>query len=199
MNIDLLTILEIIATVSGLIHVFLLTREKIIAWPFGILTVSVYVYIFFVSRLYSDAILHVFYIGLNSYGWYNWAKRKGTVAEVAVTRLSRMNLAAVSGVILLGTLAWGRFMDANTDADFAYFDAFTTVASLIAQYLLTQKKIDNWVIWILVDLVAIPIYLLKGLYLTSGLYLVYLLLCISGWLEWRRTMSGGGIGDARMG
>lgn len=76
MNIDLLTILEIIATVSGLIHVFLLTREKIIAWPFGILTVSVYVYIFFVSRLYSDAILHVFYIGLNSYGWYNWAKRK---------------------------------------------------------------------------------------------------------------------------
>ncbi len=179
--------LELIATIAGLIHVYLLTRERLIAWPFGILSVAIYVYIFFVSRLYSDAILHVFYIGLNTYGWFHWMRRDQSSKRLPVTRLSGIHLAMVLGAIFLFTLIWGYVMDTRTDAYFAYFDAFTTVASLIAQFLLTRKKIDNWLIWIAVDLVAIPIYLAKGLYLTSGLYGVYLILCISGWLEWRRA------------
>ncbi|MFQ5448494.1 MAG: nicotinamide riboside transporter PnuC [Saprospiraceae bacterium] len=187
MDLSLLTILEIIATICGLIHVFLLTREKIIAWPFGIATVTIYVYIFFASRLYSDAILHVCYIAINSYGWYNWARRKENVTEVKISRLRPSGIAILAAIVFAGTLAWGYLMDTNTDASFAYYDAFTTVASFTAQYLLTQKKIDNWAVWIAVDLVAIPIYLLKGLYVTSGLYFVYLLLCISGLIEWRKT------------
>jgi nicotinamide mononucleotide transporter len=187
MDLSPLTILEIIATLCGLIHVFLLTREKTIAWPFGIVTVTIYVYIFFVSRLYSDAILHVCYIAINSYGWYNWARRKENVAEVKISRLRSSDIAVLAAIIFAGTIAWGYFMDNNTDADFAYYDAFTTVGSLSAQYLLTQKKIDNWAVWIVVDLVAIPIYLLKGLYVTSGLYFVYLLLCVSGLLGWWKT------------
>lgn len=183
--------LELIATLTGLIHVWLLTREKVIAWPFGIISVAIYVYIFFVSRLYSDAILHVFYIGLNSYGWYHWLQPDHTRRNLPVTRLSRGSLSSVLGAIILFSLVWGYIMDTRTDADFAYFDAFTTVASLIAQFLLTRKKIDNWLIWIAVDLVAIPIYVLKGLYLTSGLYTVYLILCINGWLSWRRSLKAG--------
>ncbi len=188
MEINLMTVLEIVATASGLIHVFLLTREKIIAWPFGILTVTLYVYIFYASKLYSDAILHVFYIVLNCFGWYNWARREEEKEEVVIGRLSANLLALLAGTIILGALGWGYVMRTYTNADFAYFDAFITVSSLLAQYLLTQKKIDNWIIWIIVDLVAIPIYLLKGLYFTSGLYVVYLLLCISGFLAWRKTM-----------
>ena len=187
---DLLTILEIIATISGLVHVYLLTKEKIIAWPFGIVTVSIYVYIFFVSKLYSDAILHVIYFFLNIYGWYNWSRRHNDAPDVLITRLSRPGILLFSVIIIAGSLSWGTVMQHNTDASFPYFDAYTTVASLCAQYLLAQKKIDNWIIWILVDLVAIPIYLLKGLYFTSGLYFVYLLLCISGFLQWRRAMCG---------
>lgn len=191
MEINVLTILEIVATVSGLIHVFLLTREKIIAWPFGILTVALYVYIFYSTRLYSDAILHIFYIALNSFGWYNWARRRGNQEEVVISRLLPSQLALSTGVITVGALCWGYIMFTYTDADFAYFDAFIIVASLLAQYLLTQKKIDNWVMWIIVDLVAIPIYFLKGLYFTSGLYVVYLLLCISGLLTWRSIFREG--------
>ena len=179
--------LELIATVTGLVHVWLLTREKVIAWPFGIISVAIYVCIFFVARLYSDAILHVVYIGLNTYGWYHWLRPDHARKSLPVTRLSGIHLSTVLGAIILFTLVWGYVMDTRTDADFAYFDAFTTVASLIAQYLLTRKKIDNWMIWIAVDLVAIPIYLLKGLYLTSGLYTVYLVLCISGWMSWKQT------------
>ncbi len=187
MHLSPLTILEIIATICGLIHVFLLTREKTIAWPFGIATVTIYVYIFFVSKLYSDTILHVCYIAINSYGWYNWTRRKNDVAEVKISRLRLSGIAILAAIVCAGTIAWGYFMDTNTDASFAYYDAFTSVASFSAQYLLTQKKIDNWAVWIAVDLVAIPIYLLKGLYVTSGLYFVYLLLCISGLIEWWKT------------
>ncbi|TAK31072.1 MAG: nicotinamide riboside transporter PnuC [Saprospiraceae bacterium] len=188
MDFSLLNFLEIIATACGLVHVFLLTREKVIAWPFGIATVSIYVYIFFASRLYSDAILHVCYIFINSYGWYNWARRKDALAEVKISRMRPSEIAILAAIIFAGSIAWGYFMDNNTDADFAYYDAFTTVASLSAQYLLTQKKIENWAVWIVVDLVAIPIYLLKELYVTSGLYFVYLLLCISGLMGWWKTL-----------
>lgn len=184
----LLTILEIIATLSGLIHVYLLTKEKIIAWPFGIVTVGTYIYIFFVSKLYSEAILHVVYLILNIYGWYNWSRRHDNVPDVPITRLSVRGMVLFAAIILAGTVLWGGFMKRNTDASFPYVDAYTTVASLCAQYLLARKKIDNWILWILVDLVAIPMYLLKDLFITSGLYFIYLLLCIHGWLQWRKSL-----------
>lgn len=182
-------ILEAIATISGLIHVYLLTKEKVIAWPFGILSVAVYVYIFFVAKLYSDALLHIVYCGLNVYGWIRWSRRSGNDLELAVSRLSKAGIAIAALLIIAGSIAWGTLMDTQTDADFPYFDAYTTVASLCAQYLLAKKKIDNWIIWILVDVVAMPIYFAKGLYLTSALYFVYLLLCISGFLQWRKSLS----------
>ncbi|HFA48876.1 MAG TPA: nicotinamide riboside transporter PnuC [Bacteroidetes bacterium] len=188
MEFTLLTSLELIATICGLVHVFLLTREKVIAWPFGIATVTIYVYIFYVSKLYSDTILHVFYIFINTYGWYNWSRRKKETAAVKVSYLSPSGVAILVGTIIAGTLIWGYIMDTRTDASFAYFDAYTTVASLSAQYLLTQKKIENWVVWIAVNIVAMPIYFMKGLYLTSGLYFVYLLLVISGFVEWRKVL-----------
>ncbi len=185
---ELFTILEVVATVSGLIHVYLLTKEKIIAWPFGILTVSLYAYIFFVSKLYSDAILHVVYFFLNIYGWYNWSRRKGDEPSLPVTRLPLPAIVLVVFIMLGGSGGWGAFMSTHTDADFPYFDAYTTVTSLVAQYLLAKKKLENWVLWILVDLVAIPIYILKGLLFTAGLYFVYLLLSTSGLISWYRAM-----------
>ncbi|MCB0572476.1 MAG: nicotinamide mononucleotide transporter [Phaeodactylibacter sp.] len=183
-----LQVMEFIAVVSGIIHVFLLTREKIIAWPFGILTVSLYIYIFAESKLYSDVILHVVYVVLNIFGWWNWARRGAGTIHVPITRLSKQEIGAWAGLILVGFVAWGYVMGANTDASYPYGDAFTTVASLIAQFLLARKKIENWLIWIIVDVVAIAIYALKGLYLTTGLYAVYLLLSTKGFLDWRRTM-----------
>ncbi len=185
---EFLTTLEWIATICGLIHVFLLTREKVVAWPFGIVTVAIYVYIFYVSKLYSDTILHVFYIFINSYGWYNWTRRKEEMALVKISRLQPLRLALLIGIIAVGTFAWGYFMASQTDASFPYPDAFTTVASLSAQYLLTQKKLDNWAVWIVVNLVAMPIYFLKGLHVTVGLYAVYLILAVMGLVEWRRLM-----------
>ena len=183
-----MTTLEIIGTVTGLIHLVLLTREKISAWIFGIICVAIFAYVLYHQQLYSDAILNAIYIPLNIYGWYNWSRRKKETSTVHVSRLSSNAIGIVIAIILSGTIAWGYFMASQTDADFPFIDAFTTVASLTAQFLLTQKKIDNWVIWIIVNLVTIPLYYYKGLYFFSGLFVVYLVLCISGLLEWRKQL-----------
>jgi nicotinamide mononucleotide transporter len=180
--------LEITAVVLGLIHVSLLIKEKIWAWPAGIATVTIYVYIFFQEKLYSDAILHVIYIGLNVYGWWNWSRPNTTENQLPVTTLSKKMIGFWTFFVLVAFLAWGFLMDVNTDADFPYPDAFTTVASLVAQYLLAKKKLDNWIIWIIVDIVALNIYWIKGLQFTSGLYLFYLFLSILGFIEWRKNL-----------
>lgn len=182
-------IIEFIAVVFGLGNVYFLTRQKVIAWPLGIATVSIYSYIFYQSHLYSDFILHLIYIALNVYGWWNWIYGGQTTAELNVTRLTGKAILWWSITLLLGFILWGWYMDNYTQADYAYADAFTTVASLIAQYLIAKKKLENWLLWIIVDIVAIQIYLLKELYWTSGLYFIYLLLCIYGFVSWKNKMA----------
>lgn len=183
---DTIQIIEYVAVVTGIIHVFLLTRGKVLAWPFGIISVGLYIYIFFLNQLYSDTFLHVVYVGLNSYGWWNWVKHRDEATVVEVSYLAHRQRILWPVLILVGALFWGYGMQQNTDASFPYGDAFTTVASLVAQYLLARRKLENWIIWIIVDIVAINIYLLKGLYPTSGLYAVYLILSVYGLLQWRR-------------
>lgn len=183
-----LQIIELIATLFGIANVYLLTKQKIWAWPAGIVMVSLYVYIFAVSRLYSDVILHVIYVLLNIYGWWNWSRKDDKIEKLKVTHLRDSSKYLWGGLIIFGTVLWGWIMDTYTDASFAYFDAFTTVASLSAQYLLAKKKIENWIIWIIVDIVAVNIYFFKDLYLTAGLYVLFMVLCVSGLINWRKSM-----------
>jgi len=183
---DIIQIIEYIAVATGIIHVFLLTRGKVLAWPFGLISVGLYIYIFFLNKLYSDTFLHVVYVLLNIYGWWNWVKHRDNEAAVEVGHLAHRQRLLWPALIVVGVMFWGYGMQQNTDASYPYGDAFTTVASLVAQYLLAKRKLENWIIWIIVDIVAINIYLLKGLYPTSVLYGVYLILSISGWLQWRR-------------
>ncbi len=185
-----LGMMEWVATVFGIVCVWLMARQHILGWPAGIISTAIYSWIFFESRLYSDAILNVIYVGLNVYGWWYWSRADGTrTHQLPVTYLRTATRIAWAVLIVVGTLLWGKLMATHTDADFPYFDAFTTVASLVAQYLMARKKLENWLIWIIVDVAAIQIYYLKGLYVTSFLFVVYLLLSIKGWVDWKRAMS----------
>ena len=180
--------LEAIAVVTGIISVYLLTRERIEAWFFGLITVSIYVYIFYQTRLYSDMILHIVYVVLNVYGWYSWKFGGAREAGILPTLLSRPKRMIWIMVIIIGFLIWGTLMKNYTDADFAYIDAFTTVTSLVAQWFLAKKKIENWILWMVVNVISIVLYYVKGIYLTSGLYVVYLFLAISGYLSWKKNL-----------
>lgn len=186
MSID--QILEIAGVIFTLLNVYLLTRQRILAWPLGLIGVSIYTYIFYSAQLYSDFILHIVYMILNAYGWWYWSTgRQDTSEDIPVTTLSVRDRWTWILVIIGGFLIWGYVMHTFTDAALPYPDAFTTVTSLVAQYLLARKKIENWILWIVVDVVAITIYSYKGLYPTSFLYTILLLLSISGYISWLKS------------
>ena len=185
---DIPQTLELIAAIAGVICVYLQTRENILAWPFGILSVCILVYVFAINRLYSDMILHFVYIGLNVYGWWYWTKKTGAQSVAPINKLSSKHMMNWILGIAIGTVLWGTVMNSLTDADVVYIDAFTTVGSLCAQYLLAKKVLQNWIIWVVVDVVAVNVYLYKELYFTAIMFFVFLLLCIKGYFDWRRQV-----------
>jgi nicotinamide mononucleotide transporter len=185
-------LLEKIAVACGLANVYLTVRQNIWCWPVGVVMVSLYIYIFFHTKLYSDAGLNVFFLVMQFYGWYVWT-RDGvdhSRSLTAVTRLSRRGwLMTLSGVVAW-TAGVGTLMRRYTDAAAPYPDSFTTILSVIAQFLLTRKILDNWTLWIVADAVYIVVYAYKSLYWTAGLYAIFLALCVQGYREWRVTLSG---------
>jgi nicotinamide mononucleotide transporter len=186
---EIYTIIEWIAAAAGLINVYLLTRQSIWSWPAGLLSVLLYAFVFFHNHLYSDVVLHAIYVLLNIYGWYTWSRKSDTDSlKLSVSLLTASQIVLLSIIILPGFLIWGYLVGKNTSAVYVYPDAFVLVTSLCAQYLLAVKKLENWILWILVDIVAIIIYFLKGLYVTSGLYAIYLLICIAGYIEWNKSL-----------
>ena len=179
--------LEITATIFGLLCVTLTVRQNIWCWPTGLVQVSLFIFVFYQAKLYSDVILHVFYVGMQIYGWWFWLHggRNRQVAKVAVQGIS--GRAGWLATVLVGTALWGYGMARWTDAAVPYGDAFTTVASICAQWMLARKRLESWFYWIAVDVAAIGIYFSKGLYVTTGLYVVFLFLASWGLVSWHHN------------
>ena len=130
-------------------------------------------------------ILHVIYIFLQFYGWYNWKYGGSNKSTLRVTLLTHTMFWI--GLTVLVTALLGYVMQTKTDASFPYEDAFITVASLVAQYLMIKKILQSWLFWIIVDVVAIVIYAYKDLYFTTVLYVLFLIMAVMGYLEWKKT------------
>jgi len=182
-----MTLIEAIAVLFGLIAVWFNVKQIIWCWPAGLIQVSLYVYIFYHAKLYSDLILHIIYIILQLYGWFSWLYGGEKHSALKVTQLKRSIFVAWLSFCALGTFLWGYFMATQTDAALPYPDAFTTVTSLAAQYLMTRKKMESWILWVVVDVVAIGVYFYKDLFLTTGLYAVFLVMSVMGWQQWQKA------------
>lgn len=179
--------IEIIAVITGFLCVFFTIRESIWCWPTGLIQVSLYIFIFYDAKLYSDVILHIIYVFMQFYGWYYWLHggQKNDRAEVTVQsrqwQISTFLLSAIATVLL------GYTMASRTDASFPYGDAFTTCFSLTAQWLMSRKKLESWLYWIAIDIVAIGIYYSKDLKLTAGLYTAFLIMAVIGLYSWKKS------------
>lgn len=184
--------IELVAVAFGVACVALTVRQSIWCWPTGLVQVTLYVYIFYGARLYSDMILHVIYIGVQFYGWYHWLhggpEAAGGRAPLPVTTLRARERWIWTAGVAAAAFVWGEAMNRYTDAAAAHADAFIAAASLCAQYLMAQKKIENWIVWIVVDAVAIVVYWVRDLQLTAALYVVFLLLCIAGIRSWHASL-----------
>ncbi len=153
-----MTAIEIPATVLGLTNVYLIIRRNIWNYPFGLAMVVLYAKIFYDYKLYSDALLQVYYVGIQLYGWWYWLRGRQPDGLITVARLAHGQRALTAGIIVVGAAGLGWFMASNTDASVPYWDATTTVMSLMAQFLLSRRCIENWVLWIAVEIITPLIY-----------------------------------------
>ena len=184
-----MTGIEALAVLFGLLCVWFCIRQNIWCWPTGLIQVTLYIYIFYEVKLYSDLILQVVYVALQLYGWHHWLHGGQNRSALPLSRLESRQLSLWVILTIAGTGGWGWGMATYTDASVPYWDAFTTVASLVAQWLMTRKKVESWVFWIAVDIVAIGVYAYKSLLLTSGLYMVFLIMATAGLLSWRKDFT----------
>lgn len=180
-------LIEAIAVLAGLLSVWLLLRQSILCWPAGLIQVLLYLLIFYEARLYSGVALQAVYVVTHLYGWLHWWRAAGE--GLVVSRLGRGEGLVWLVLTLAVSAAWGAGMS-RLEATAPYPDAFIAVCSLAAQALMVRKKLENWLFWIAVDLVAIVLYWQQGLQLTTVLYLVFLLMSSAGFCRWRRELRG---------
>ena len=188
-------VLEIIGAVIGIIYLFLEYKANVWLWPVGILMSLFYVVIFFHDKFYADAAVYLYYIGANVYGLYAWLKRshhgessgQSTSSDPIVhTPQSMIWKLFVAFVLVYALIAF--VLVRFTDSPVPYGDALTTSMSVVATYMLAKKWLEQWLLWIVVDVISTALYLWKGLYPTALLFTIYVVVAIMGYFKWRRDM-----------
>jgi nicotinamide mononucleotide transporter len=181
--------LEVLGATTGALGVWLTARENVWCWPVGLVNVAVYALVFRDAKLYADMGLQCVYFALCLYGWWAWLRGGAAHGRLAVSRAPRAVLAASALAGIAFAAALGTFLRMKTDAALPFWDAGTTSFSLVAQFLQTRKWIENWPLWIAVDIVYVGMYVVKSLYLTAGLYALFLVLAGIGLASWRRSLA----------
>ncbi len=182
--------LEVIAMITGIAGVWLTMKENIWCFPIGIINVSLYAWLFMTPgiRLYADALLQCIYILLLFYGWMNWTdrnKKKDTNHTINISSKTSLKLLIIS---LLSTIVLAVFLQTFTNASYPWLDSALTCASLASQWMIAKKMIQNWIVWIVVDLIYLPLYFVKNLPLTAILYFMFLILAFKGYSEWKKNL-----------
>lgn len=180
------TVVEVAGFITGVVCVWLVVKENIWNWPIGIANSVFFLYTFWIAGLYADSILQVIYVVLGLLGWYWWLYGGEGRSKLVVGRLSAIEFSLLLAVSLLGLYWLTEYLTSVNDSA-PFLDAFTTILSLNAQYMLSRKYLENWFIWIAADVIYIGLYIYKGLYLTSVTYVVFLTMCFFGYVYWRKT------------
>lgn len=180
--------LELIAVLLTLVAVYLTTRQVLWCWPLGMVSVTLYAAVFYDARLYADMGLQGLYFALAAYGWWAWLHGGEHQGELHVSltpgrmRVALLVAAAIGGVLL------GQVLNRFTDASLPFMDSMLTSVSIAAQWMQTRKLLESWLVWLAVDVLYVGMFLYKQLFLTAGLYAVFLGLAVMGFMEWRRSM-----------
>lgn len=180
--------LEWMAVLTGLLYVLLATGEDVWCWPFGIVSSALYIYLNIGGHLYQDAILQSYYVLAGLYGWWTWSRPKADTGALHIHRLPFNKHLPWFGFGLLLTVLFG-YLFSKVGNAYPYVDGAVTVFSFIATYLTARKVLENWLYWIVIDLVAAPMYYLKDMKLTTGLYLFFAIVAYYGYREWKKQFN----------
>ena len=182
--------LEIFGTLVGLIYLWLEYRASIYLWIASIIMPAIYIFVCYDAGLYADFGINIYYLGAAVYGWLVWkyGHKPTEQNELPITRMPKRNWlkAMVVFVVAQFLIAW--ILINFTDSDVPWWDAFTTALSIIGMWMLARKKIEQWWVWLLVDVASVALFCYKELYFTAGLYLLYAVIAVFGYRKWKRLM-----------
>lgn len=182
------TLLEYIAVIFGILSVWYASRENIWVYPTGIINVGLYIFIFITAKIYAQALVQVFYLVLSVYGWYNWVHHPSEDGQTAITRLDLKGWALSIGLVIVGTILFYFLLSRYTDSPVPLIDSFTSSIFFVTMWLMAIKKAENWLGWIVGDLILVPLSISQHLAFTSIQYIVFLVIAVSGWIEWNKKI-----------
>ena len=182
--------IELLGAILGIAFIFFSIKQNILTWPTGLATSILYIIVFFESKFYADMGLQVYYVGISIYGWYYWIKGKksensNTVLVRQTNKKLWLKLIAIALLLYFAILI---ILLSFTDSDVPFMDSFTTALSIIATWMLAKKYIEQWLIWIFVDIISAGLYIYKELWATVILFAVYTVMAFLGYIEWRKTL-----------
>jgi nicotinamide mononucleotide transporter len=181
------TWLEIAAFVLALWMVVANMRVHLIAWPLAIASSAAYFVLFAHSKLYGEAGLQIMFIVVAAWGWWQWRfGKQADGAALAVRWLDARSRWSVAAATLAAWPLFGALLDRFTDSDVPYWDAMATAGSVAGQWLLGRQYVENWPVWVMVNVVSVGLFAFKGLWLTVVLYALFALLALVGWRAWQR-------------
>ncbi|MCX6251553.1 MAG: nicotinamide riboside transporter PnuC [Bacteroidetes bacterium] len=183
------SVIEMIAVAFGLVCVWSMKKESILAYPTGIVNVVIYIYICFSARLYAYAGINVFYAVMSGYGWYVWSRKNDQEQTIRITRLSKKGLVINIAAIIIFFVILRILLAYYTDSVVPTWDAITTAIYIIGMWLLARKKIENWVAWIAGDFISIWLFAYEKLYFSSFQFLVFTIIAVAGFIEWRKKLN----------
>jgi nicotinamide mononucleotide transporter len=179
------SLLEWIAVLSSLFYIVFIARKNSRAWFFALVGSSIYVYLCFISQFYLETILQLFYVSMAIIGWLLWNKKQEIPFKIIQWKGKQHMVNILISSIL--TLILGNFFQVYTDQALPYLDAFTTVFSISATFMVAYKVLENWLYWIVIDIASMPLYAYRDLNLTVVLFGIYTIVAIVGFVRWRRT------------
>jgi nicotinamide mononucleotide transporter len=179
--------LELVAAAFGAVAVWLSTRQNILSWPTALVNVGLYTVVFYQARLYADMGLQVVYFVLSLYGWYQWKFGGEHRTVLRVSRATPRLWLLLGAIHVASWLTLGWLLSRHTNAAIPWLDSFLTTGSLVAQWMMTRKLLENWALWIALDIIYVPMFVSRGLPATAGLYAIFLVLAVMGWRDWKRS------------
>ena len=180
---------EAAAVILAVFYLLLAVKENVLCWLFALVSTAIYTVLFWDVSLLMESALNVYYMAMAVFGWYQWTRGGhdggGKPHALAVQSMSaRQHALVIIAIVILSSVS-GYMLGEHSSAAWPYIDSFTTWASVITTYLVTRKYLQNWLYWIVIDAVSVPLYIERGLSLTALLFVAYIVIAVVGYFSWR--------------
>ncbi len=188
-EVQAMTLWESLAVVLALAYLLLAMKESVWCWPAAFISSGIYMVIFWSVNLYMEALLSFYYVAMAVYGYWMWTKGGNQHHGITITSWSLTTHIRIIVITAILALVLGYFMANNTNASFPYLDAATTCFAIMTTYLVAKKILENWLYWVVINSVSIYLYINKELMLTSALFVLYVILAVVGYIQWKKSKS----------